>query len=72
MHGNVFIMELTGNPLSPLQMHTVDKHPLHAWKHNKFYQTPCVYAKQYLYNRRGWAFIGGYTVGQHIGTAIIG
>ena len=34
MHGNVFIMELTGNPLSPLQMHTVDKHPLHAWKHN--------------------------------------
>ena len=26
---------------------------------------PGVYLKQYLYNRWGWAFIGGYTVGQH-------
>ena len=26
---------------------------------------PGVYSKQYLDNRRGWAFIGGYTVGQH-------
>ena len=24
-----------------------------------------LYSKQYLYNRRGWAFVAGYTVEQH-------